>query len=100
MIVGDADIEVAVDVGEAPGDVVQAPFGVWQRVLQLGERADVRVGAGQGLAAKPLGKDMAADVEVVIFGISGVGVGYEMTAERHVDADIARPLVSRRPIIQ
>ena len=43
---------------------------------------------------------MAADVEVVIFGISGVGVGYEMTAERHVDANIARPLVGRRPIIQ
>ena len=89
----DADVGVAVHIGEAAGDVGDAPAGIGKRVLEVGERADVRVGAGESLFAQGLREDEASNVEVVVLGISAVGVSDEVRADRHVEREVARPLV-------
>ena len=56
--------------------------------------------SGSGLASacsrSGVGQDESADLEVVELGISAVGVGDEMAAERHVDRRVGRALVRRR----
>jgi len=96
----DADVEIAVDVRDAARDIADSPGGVRQLVLQIGERGDVRVGAGEGLLAQWPGQHVAANVEVVELGVSAVGMGHEVPADRHVDRQIARAFIGRRAVLQ
>ena len=57
----DADVGVAVHISDAAGDIADGAGGVRQRALEIGERANVGIGAGQRFLAERLRKDEAAD---------------------------------------
>jgi len=97
--VGNADVQVAVDISDAAGEVVDPPAGVRQLALETGERPDAGIVTGERLPSKRVRQQIAAYPQVIVFRIGAVGVGDEMAAERHVDADIARPFVRRRSVI-
>ena len=70
-----------------------------QRALEVGQRANVGIGAGQRLLAKILRQDVAADVEVVGLRIIAVGVDHEMAAERDIERAVDRALVGGAAIL-
>ena len=65
MIDREADIVLARDPGCAGGDVPGFRGAVRQAAANIGERADIRVGAGQRLGAERGDKRVAADFEIV-----------------------------------
>ena len=89
----DADVRLAVHISEAAGDIADGAGGVRQRALEIGEPTNVGIGAGERLLAQRLRQDEAADSKVVEFRIGAIGMGDEMTADRHIDREIARPLI-------
>jgi hypothetical protein len=90
---GDPDIEVAIDISEAAGDVVDSAAGVRDLALEIGKRTDVRVGACLGLRAQRVGQEMATDMQISVLRIGAIGVGDEMFAQRNIDRQVGRALV-------
>jgi hypothetical protein len=88
-----ADVERAIDVGERARALERAAVAVGQIALQVGERANVGVGAGRGLAAERLGEDETAGAQVVVFGPVEVAMRDEMAAKRDIDLAIGEPFV-------
>src|SRR5947209_18166390 len=99
MIGGDADVERAIDVGETASEIVRAAGRVEQSVLEIGERADIGISAGQGLLAQRLRQQEATDVQAVVSRIGCVGMCNEMSAKRHVDTDVAGSLIGLRAVL-
>jgi hypothetical protein len=78
----DSDVEIAVDISDAERPLGRPRAGMGQSALEVGERLDVGITAGQRLGAKLLRQDMTANVEIARLVVIPVRVKDEMPADR------------------
>ena len=93
------DVEVSIDISETARDIGQTATGVGKLVPEIGKGLDVGVRTCQRLLAQWVCQQESTDVEVVIFRIGAVNMRDEVAAEWHIDRDVSRPLVRRRPVL-